>query len=82
MTKVNVYEAKTNLSRLIERARAGEEIVIARAGTPMVRLVPVEEPRPKRRLGMWEGQGWFADDWDSPEVNEEITRMFLGDDGE
>lgn len=47
---VNIYDAKTNLSNLVERAVAGEDIVIARAGKPMVRLVPVEELRP-RELG-------------------------------
>ncbi len=44
---VNIYDAKTNLSRLVERAAAGEEIIIARAGKPMVRLVPVEPRKPR-----------------------------------
>ena len=55
MTKtVNIHEAKTHLSRLLEEAMAGEDIVIAKAGTPKVRLVPIEEP-PKRRLGFMTG---------------------------
>ena len=55
MTKtVNIHEAKTHLSRLLEEAMAGEDIVIAKAGKPKVRLVPVEDP-PKRELGFMEG---------------------------
>ena len=50
---VNVHEAKTHLSRILERARAGEEIVLAKAGKPYARLIPVEEPVKlgKRELG-------------------------------
>ncbi len=77
--RVNIHEAKTHLSRLIERAEAGEEVVIARAGKPAVRLVPyVEEPK-KRVLGAWKGRIWLAPDWDSDEVNEEIARSFYGE---
>ncbi len=55
MTKTfNVHEAKTHLSRLLEEAVAGEDIVIAKAGKPKVRLVPVEEP-PNRELGFMKG---------------------------
>ena len=61
MTKtVNIREAKTRLSRLLEEAVAGEDIVIAKAGTPKVRLVPIEDP-PKRRLGFM-GPGWSLPD--------------------
>jgi prevent-host-death family protein len=52
MTTINVYEAKTQLSRLLDRAAAGEEIVIARAGKPVARLVPLE-PLPRRQIGQW-----------------------------
>jgi prevent-host-death family protein len=76
MTQVNIHEAKTHLSRLVERAAAGEEIVIAKAGKPRAKLVPVEEAPPKRELGFWKGKIWLADDWDSDEVNEEIARDF------
>jgi prevent-host-death family protein len=76
---VNMHEAKTQLSRLVERASEGEEIVIAKAGTPRAKLVPYrEEPKP-RQLGLLRGQIWMADDWDSDEVNEEIARTFYGD---
>jgi prevent-host-death family protein len=51
-----VHAAKTNLSRLIERARAGEEVIIARGKTPVVRLVPVSAPEPRRRFGAMKGR--------------------------
>jgi prevent-host-death family protein len=51
-----VHAAKTNLSRLIERARAGEEVIIARGKTPVVRLVPVSAPKPRRRFGAMRGK--------------------------
>ena len=54
---VNVYEAKTHLSQLIDRAAAGEEIVIARAGRPVARLVPLSGPSSLRRIpGAWRGK--------------------------
>lgn len=75
MYSVNVYEAKTQLSRLLERVEAGEEIVIARAGKPVARLVPVAG-RPVREPGRWAGRWWLAPDWDSSEVNDEIADVF------
>lgn len=53
METINVHQAKTHLSRLLERAHAGEEIVLAKAGKPYARLMPLEKP--KRRLGFVEG---------------------------
>jgi len=53
---VTIHAAKTNLSRLIEQARAGEEVVIARNKTPVVKLVPVEAPKPSRRFGAMKGK--------------------------
>jgi prevent-host-death family protein len=55
MVKVNVHEAKTHLSRLLERAHAGEEIVIAKNGEPYARLVPLDKPRP-RQPGLLKGR--------------------------
>jgi prevent-host-death family protein len=66
MLEVNVHEAKTNLSRLLQRVAAGEEVVIARAGVPVARLVPVKLPGGRRTLGEDEGRGWIADDFDAP----------------
>jgi prevent-host-death family protein len=64
---VNVHEAKTHLSRLLERVQQGEEIVIARAGKPVARLVPVEPtPARTRPLGLYKGQIWMSDDFDEP----------------
>jgi prevent-host-death family protein len=72
--QVNIHDAKTHFSRLVERARAGEEIVIAKAGKPVAKLVPVEELGP-RVPGGWEGI--IVDpDWDSPGVNKEIEKLF------
>lgn len=73
---VNIHEAKTHLSRLIERVEQGEEVVIARAGRPVARLVPMATRMARRLPGRWRGKVWMAPDWDSPEVNEEIAREF------
>ena len=64
MKIVNVHEAKTHLSRLIEEALAGEEIIIARGNEPVVRLVLVESARPQRSLGWAKGQIRMAEDFD------------------
>lgn len=79
---VNIHEAKTHLSRLVARAAAGEEIVIGKAGKPMAKLVPYSENKEPRKLGAWKGKIWLAPDWDSDEVNEEITRLFEGEEDE
>ena len=73
---VNIHEAKTHLSRLVERVEAGEEITLARAGRPVARLVPIDARRKPREPGFWKGKVWLADDWDSPEVNAEIADLF------
>jgi len=67
MQQVNVHAAKTQLSKLLERVEAGENIVIARAGTPVARLVPYAPP--KRKIappGAMEDEIWIADDFDEP----------------
>jgi len=63
---VNVYEAKTHLSRLLRRVRSGEEIVIAAAGRPIARLVPIEPDSGPRVLGGDEGVVWDAPDFNAP----------------
>ena len=63
---VNIHAAKTQLSRLLEQVEEGEEIVIARAGKPIARIVPLVPSRPKRRLGILEGQYTVADNIDDP----------------
>jgi prevent-host-death family protein len=69
---VNMHEAKTELSKLVERALAGEDIVIARAGVPVVRLVPVQRTAP-RKLGQWKGRVKLADDFNEPLPSEELA---------
>jgi prevent-host-death family protein len=64
--QVNVLEAKTQLSRLLAAAEAGEDVVIARDGKPVARLVPVEEPAVRRVPGTWRGRVRMSDDFDAP----------------
>ena len=77
MELVNIHEAKTHLSRLLERVERGEEIVLARAGKPIARLVRFEPPRPKRTGGQWRGKIWVSPDFDEP-LPEEIQKYFEG----
>lgn len=71
-TTVNIHEAKTHLSRLIERAEAGETIIIAKAGTPKVRLSPVAAKR-GRQPGRFAGQVLLADDFDTPLPDDQLA---------
>ncbi|MGC1461363.1 MAG: type II toxin-antitoxin system Phd/YefM family antitoxin [Terracidiphilus sp.] len=66
MTTVNIFEAKTQLSKLIELAEKGEEVVIARAGKPVVRLTKLEPGEQKIRYGLLKGKLHVADDFDAP----------------
>ena len=69
--QVNVHEAKTKLSQLLAEVEGGREIIVARNGTPVAKLVPI--PAKKRlRLGMWKGQIWMSDDFDAPLSPEEL----------
>ena len=75
MTQVGMHEAKTNLSQLVERAEAGEDIVIARNGKPVARLVPVAPSGSFADLrGVWRGQVEIADDFD--ELPDDIAEAF------
>ena len=71
---VNVHAAKTNLSRLLERAEAGEEIIIGRAGKPIAKLVPYHAERPKRVFGRLKGQIRILPGFD--DLDAEIERDF------
>ena len=73
---INLYEAKSQLSTLVEEAAAGEEIVIAKAGVPRARLVPVRTVT-KRRPGKWKGKIYIADDFDAP-LPPDVLRAFEG----
>ena len=77
MKQVNLYEAKTHLSELVEQAARGEEIVIAKAGKPMVRLVAVGAEKPKRQFGFMKGQIWMAGDVDAP-LPDDLLDLFEG----
>jgi len=76
--EVNIHEAKTHLSRLLQRVAAGEEVTIARSGVPVARLVAVEPEKKKiRPLGMDRGRIWIADDFDAP-LPDELLKQFYG----
>lgn len=78
MHVANIHEAKTHLSRLIERAEAGEEIIIARAGKPVVRMVAYQPGAPpKRTPGIWKGRVKMSRDFD--ELPESIAAAFRGE---
>jgi prevent-host-death family protein len=74
MEEVNVHEAKTHLSRLLLRVAGGEEIVIARAGKPVAKLVPIE-PKPQRVLGQDEGLFEVPEDFDAS-LPDEVLALF------
>ena len=73
----NIHQAKTQLSRLIERVLQGEEIVIGRAGKPVAKLVPYERSAQPRQGGQWRGQVAIEDNFD--ELPEEIAAAFRGE---
>ena len=75
--QVNIYEAKTRLSQLLDQAVAGDEVVIARNGRPLARLVPISAASPHRQRGAWKGRGRIAPDFD--ETPEDIIDLFYGD---
>jgi len=77
---VNIHEAKTHLSRLVEEAANGESFVIAKAGKPMVKVIRLDAdgPKPKRRLGFLKGKIEIPDDFDTM-FQKEIEEMFYGE---
>lgn len=75
---INLYDAKTNLSQLVERAAAGEEIIIAKAGRPMARLVPLQARTSPRVVGLLKGKINIGSDFDAP-LPDEIARAFRGE---
>jgi prevent-host-death family protein len=75
MAVVNMHEAKTNLSKLVQRAAAGEEIIVAKAGTPIARIVAyAEAPKQPRVPGSMKGKIWIAPDFD--ELPDEVAEAF------
>jgi prevent-host-death family protein len=77
MKEVNTHEAKTQLSRLLRRVAAGEEITIANRGVPVARLVPVPPKKTQRVLGIFRGQLSVPEDFDSP-LPEAVIELFVG----
>lgn len=77
---VNIYEAKTNLSRLVEQAAAGEEIVIAKAGKPLARLSPLRDGRGPRKPGCLAGRFHVSEDFDVP-LPDDLLDAFEGKPG-
>jgi prevent-host-death family protein len=73
---VNMHDAKTHLSRLIDRVEHGEEIVISRAGTPVAKIVPLHRTFHRTGRGSLRGQVTISEDWDSADVNEAIADDF------
>jgi prevent-host-death family protein len=75
--QVNIYEAKTHLSRLVDQAAAGEEVIIARNGRPLARLCALARTPGQRTPGTLRGRIWMAPDFD--ETPDELTEMFYGE---
>ncbi len=78
MHTVNIHEAKTQLSKLVDQAAKGKPFVIAKAGKPLVKVVALDAPRKPKRLGALEGLIDVPDDFDTM-FQEEIIRMFYGE---
>jgi prevent-host-death family protein len=77
MQKVNIHEAKTQFSRLVDAAANGEEIIIAKAGMPTARLVPLERVKTRRRFGALKGKIRISDDFDAP-LPDDLIAAFEG----
>lgn len=75
--QVNIHDAKTNLSKLIEKVQQGKEIIIAKAGKPVVKLVEYKKPLKKRKFGLWKGKVWMSPDFNDEDP--EINKMFYGE---
>jgi prevent-host-death family protein len=74
---INIHEAKTHLSRIVEDVAAGAEVIIAKAGRPVARLVPLESQAPRKRLGLFRGAFTVPDDFDAP-LSDETLAGFEG----
>lgn len=77
-TTVNVHEAKTHLSKLLQRVIAGEEIIIAKSGQPVARLVPFAPKLEQRMPGSAKGKIWIAPDFNAP-LPDELLKTFEGE---
>jgi prevent-host-death family protein len=77
MTTINIYEAKTQLSKLVEQAAAGEDVIIARGGKPVARLTRLQPPRRKLRFGLLKGKVKLSADFDAP-LPADVLAQFEG----
>lgn len=86
MRTFNIHEAKTHLSRLVDEAEKGEPFIIAKAGKPKVKVVPIDTPeaKPKRRIGFMKGMYKLPENFDEidKQLDKEIEELFLGEDRE
>lgn len=74
MITTNIYQAKTNLSKLIEKVEEGKEVIIARAGKPVAKLIAYKEKKKPRVPGLLKGKIWISDDFN--DESEEINKLF------
>ena len=77
MLKVNIHDAKTHLSKLADQAGAGEEIIIAKSGRPIARLMPLAQGPAVRRKGLLKGKIKISDDFDQP-LPDDVVDLFEG----
>ncbi len=75
--QINIHDAKTQFSRLIELTQAGEEFIIAKSGKPVARLIPISQERRKRQLGLLDGAIQVPDDFNAP-LPEDLIAAFEG----
>lgn len=82
MLQVNIHEAKTQLSKLLKKAADGETFIIAKAGRPIAKVIPYDEPKKRSRLGSMRNIGYIGKDVDIKAIGrDEIMEMFYGEDG-
>ena len=77
MQVINIHQAKTNLSKLIEQVIAGNDLIIAKAGKPVAKLTAYKERVNPRKPGLWKGKVWISEDF--TEEDEEINKLFYGE---
>jgi prevent-host-death family protein len=74
---VNIHDAKTHLSRIVDEVAAGAEVIIAKAGKPMARLIPISAPARQKRLGLLKGKIRVPDDFNAP-LDDDVVASFEG----
>ena len=78
MQIMNIHQAKTNLSKLIEQVNAGEDVIIAKAGKPVAKLISYKKELKDRTPGLWKNKIWISENFD--DEDEEINKLFYGED--